>query len=386
MLDATFPSITNLETINLKVTRRVTHQLVTRIFAIFLKEVIQYERIELETYDDDWEDVDEKNEKTIEYLPISHLFKSEIDGKASINLEVWRTADHQQMFPAAIIEGNSLSETDIGRFGLFIPKNLKPSATFSYNNFIAGDSTSYKTLKLFRLSEDELNGFKRESINSKLNNVSGGIYTPHQCVSSSEPCATVLAGHYFDSKFFIEHIRLLKLKLKVYFLGHNLKETLRILSTKAKTVGSKELFLVLSWTPSDIIDGSDEFVEVTMPKCEFYKTDNTSCKFEANSIAVYFNQMAQSNTELASIIRNVKFHELKSLITEYDKNFDKIKHKFHIIPNNLIGEDENEQDIENYYNDIACKWLNNHTEVYKLSSEHKWYELTNEIEITLGGM
>lgn len=273
--------------------------------------------IYLENFDEKFrnysENFDTLTDKQLEWYSLYDISNFN-DRSASINLEIWRTPDHLQMFPSTVIEANSLTENDIARYGLYIPKDLKPSVKFSYSNFITTNGNYKWTEILFRLTEESafLENLKRENgTNFPSKNINDGVYVPNHCISDSEPCATVFTSHYYDTRFFIQHIEALKLKMKVYFLGDNLKQSVRklvtIIKNSRKLDSSKKidkLFMVLHWTPSEIIDGNDQFEEVTMPKCELYKNANISCKFEANSVAVYFNEIiAKESEDLKGILR-----------------------------------------------------------------------------------
>lgn len=267
--------------------------------------------IYLENYVDMTQFEDEAD-KVQEYSHIVQVDSSTPVRTISINMEVWRTADHQEAFPETVVEANSLTETDIARYGLFIPKNLKTSSEFSYKNFIATDGSYKRTEMLFRLGDELefLNDLREKDANYPEKNIYNGLYIPNHCVSDSEPCATVLTSHYYDTKFFVQHVELFKLKMKVYFLGDNLKFSARKLvdiiknSNLTSRKRTEKLFLVLHWTPSEIIDGSEQYDVLAMPKCELYKNFNTSCKYEANSIAIYYNEhIAKKSEDLKNILR-----------------------------------------------------------------------------------
>lgn len=260
------------------------------------------QNIYIENIEKTWQDDGDFGEKQEEYSSIYDLSNMP-SSIASINLEVWRTSDHQVMFPISVIEGNSLVEQDIARFGLFIPKELEPNVKFSYNNFVTTDGSYKRTELHFRLTEEAqfLEKLKRENINLPSKNINNGLYVPDQCKSYSEPCATVLTSHYDDMKFFIRHVEILKLKMKVHFLGDNLKTSIKqlsnVITSGKKKNNQTQYFLVLHWTPSEIIDGIYQFDDVGMPKCELYKTPKTSCKYEANSIATFFNDIIPKKSE-----------------------------------------------------------------------------------------
>jgi hypothetical protein len=392
----TFPSITNLDAINLKVTRRVTHQLVTRVFAIFLREIINYDKpIELDHFDEDQEFTD-FNDKMYEYYSIAALQeKGDANNeKASINLEIWRTPDAQIKFPDGIYEGNSLSEDDIARYILYIPKALRADTKFFYNYFMSNDLNYHTYEKFFRLNNigqsDLCKILKCESITSKQENITNGVFIPHHCISDTEPCATVLTSHYIDTRFFINIINTLKLKMKVYFLGDHLRTSISRLTEIIKNSRNKQLFLVLHWKPSEMFDSIDMSDEVEMPKCELYKNEHTSCKFDVNSVSIYYNDHVTKSVELNDIMHNLKFKSLLPLLKAYNQlNVKKIYDMRSLNKNlNLLTDDteENDETIDDIYNKVACEWIRGNPQIYDPKDVQKWYEPSVGIDIKIGGM
>lgn len=397
-IDATFPYITNLNKINLKVTHRVTHQIVSRIYAIFLKEIINYnEEIEFQSIDDDWSKAYSYPENVYEWNVIYQLQFAHDETIPSMNLEVWRTPDQLYKIPHAVNEGNALSKEDIARYGLYIPKDLKPIGKFSYENFISTDGSYKRTEILFRLNDQAnyLQTLKTENINTQDGKVKNGVFIPHHCHSDAEPCAVVLTSHFIDTSFIVRHIELLKLKMKVYFLSDNLKESIRNLSqiitnlSKTRRNTPRQLFLVLHWTPSEIIDGSDQFDEVVMPKCELYKTPETSCKYEANLVSIYFNDhITNENLGMKNMMENIQFQSLKPIIKIYENYYSRIEkiRRYNSLSDELKGISDQGETVDDVYNDIACQWLKENNQVYEIDSQKKWYNLMGNTQITISGM
>jgi hypothetical protein len=375
------------------VSNHTTHQLVSRIFALFLKEVLNYDKdIYLVPPLLQGTDTEKFPEKTVEYSSLSELSDDESKAQASINLAVWRTADHQESFPETTFEGNSLFEQDIARYGLYIPSELierNNQRPFNYHMF---EKSQYEKAVVSEFVADKhtlqyLEGLK-SSVNSKIYHVNDGIYEPHQCVSSSEPCALVLTSHYRDMNFFIRHIERFKLKMTLYFMGDRLKEAIVNLTKLIKNNPQKKKFLVLHWTPSEIISGSTSFDSVTMPPCEYYKDENTSCKFEANSVAIFFNKEVK-DSELYNCFKNVKIDSMEKLIKNYYEPRAKDLMMEHVKINNenpdVYTSEEVMSEIDKIYNEIACDWLNDNSYVYTSESK-RWFVPNEAIKITLGGM
>lgn len=166
--DSTFPTI-NLEQLDLQVTHRVTHQLVTRVFAIFLKEVYEYKNISIVDLDDSLANI--SNEALRELKPL-WLLKE----KTSINLEVWSTPISHLMYPLTVTQGSSLSK-DPFKYGLFIQEDFG-SRTYSYEDFIASSSSYHEIIKDFKFNFESNNYLKDNCLTQ---------YTPPQCQSATEP-------------------------------------------------------------------------------------------------------------------------------------------------------------------------------------------------------
>lgn len=175
--DSTFPTI-SLNSLELQVSHRVTHQLVTRVFAIFLKEIYEFENIDIST-----ELVNTTNkaphEQAEEYTPFIELTRSL---EPAINLEVWVTPDSHLMFPDTVIQGASLSD-DFTRYGLFIQESFG-SQSYSYSDFIAISSTYNEIIKDFKIDIDSEAILRKNVIKS---DGFSGIFTPSQCYSETEP-------------------------------------------------------------------------------------------------------------------------------------------------------------------------------------------------------
>lgn len=174
---STFPNI-NLNSLELHVTHRVTHQLVTRIFAIFLKEILGYKNITFDSSLDLLQSIS-NNEQSIEYAPLHRLRVSQ---SAAINLDVWVTPDSHVTFPDNVIQGGSLSY-DLARYGLFIQESFG-SRIYSYTDFISSSSSYHETVKEFKMDDGMVRVLK--SLVETADNFTG-IYEPQQCTSATEP-------------------------------------------------------------------------------------------------------------------------------------------------------------------------------------------------------
>lgn len=157
---------------------RVTHQLVSRVFAIFLKEIYEFDYIDI---NNELDNITAKMpyEKAAEYAALIELNRRL---EPAINLEVWVTPDSHVIFPDSVIQGGSLSD-DFTRYGLFIPESFS-SRTYSYSDFIASSSIYNEMIKEFKIDNDSEAVLKKSVV--RTDNFTG-IFTPSQCYSETEP-------------------------------------------------------------------------------------------------------------------------------------------------------------------------------------------------------
>lgn len=171
-----------MKVLELQVTHRVTHQLVTRVFAIFLREIFDFKNIQIDNFLDAYIPA-MPSEKFAEVAPLMWLSRpKELENNRdlipSMNLEVWIPPDAHLKFPDAVQEGASLSE-DLARYGLFIQESFG-TKTYSYKDFRSSSPGYYDTIKDFKLDA-------RMNHTLYLNVDPPDVFTPPQCFSSAEP-------------------------------------------------------------------------------------------------------------------------------------------------------------------------------------------------------
>lgn len=389
--DFKYPTIV-LDRLDLKLSRRVTHQIVTRIFAIFLKEIYRFENIFLDDSIDHLSFTG-KNEDFVTYAPLMEVanMKDDVE-KPAVDLEVLVPPDSHVAYPHDVFQGASLSN-DLMRYGLYI-LNSTATKKYSYEDFVKDSSRYWENFEDFKVNSKEIDQL------TPLLDVSGsskGFYIPQHCKSSAEPCAVVLTSFYNDTKFFINHVDKFKLKLEVYFLGDRLLKAIKGFKHRYEILsktGSKQVplrFLVLHWTPSEIIDDpSLEFETVEMPKCELYESSTTTCRYEIIPVLTFFNAKAKASEGLSDLMSNVHFTSLKPVIEIYHQFVPRIEKLQLSAKVNKFGSQNNENEtLETIYNEIACKWLQKNEHVYSSNSPDgsKWIRtIDNDIEISIGGM
>lgn len=181
--------------------------------------------------------------------------------------------------------------------------------------------------------------------------------------------------------------------MKVYFLGEKLPEVIRSLNSlshaklnknnKAKKSVSMK-FLILHWTPSEIINGKIKYKPLTMPSCDLYKDKQNNCRYDLIPVSVYFNdKVREKSDELMDIMRRLHFSSLQPLLDLYEKEAPEIQ-KLYI---NKIVRETSSENLEGFYNKMACKWLQENKEVYSFGNEHSWIKKSDELKkISIGGM
>lgn len=345
----------------------------TRVLAIFLKEILEFNRTEIVNILDRIPKLYAYTEKNSEYATLMELHKS--SHTPGINLEVWVSPDYHFMFSDSVVQGGSLSH-DLFRYGLFILESLS-TKEYSYDDFIASRPSYINTIKEFKIDT------KLDSILKKFLKSEDDVYTPQQCMSSTEPCVAVLTTYRNDTRFFANHTDFFKLKFKIYYLGERLPEAVRILSNSGP---SRAKFLVFHWTPSEIIDGSIRYKPVQMPSCELYKNENFACRYDLIPVTVYFNEKVKESDDLIDILKRLNFESLKSLLKLYEEEERNIENiQLYQKSTNLAL--RSDKTIEDYYNQISCKWLQENKHVYTVGEAGSWIRQPTETrEIAIGGM
>lgn len=368
-------------------TNRVTHQIISRIFAIFLKEIYRFDKIYLDDSIVYSYLLGEYNEHYAVYAPLTNIIMPQngVENPA-VNLEVLLPPSFHVSFPPNVVQGGSLIRNDLFRYGLYV-LSATATRTYSYRDFMKGNHRYTNISKEFKVSQKEIEGMDKYLDKS---NGFKGFFEPQWCNSTSEPCAVVLTSFYNDTKFFIDHINEFNLKLKVFFLGDRLMKVVRDINDRNLLMmkpGFKQQpfrFLVLHWTPSEIIDSpSLNFDEVEMPRCELYLNENRTCRYEVVPVLTIMNDLAKNSEGFSDLMYNVHFPSLKPILNIYNEYLPRVD-KIYLKKD--INETENDS-LENIYNEVACRWLQENDRYYSTTAEDKWIKLMdNEIEVYIGGL
>ncbi|KAK9870582.1 hypothetical protein WA026_008145 [Henosepilachna vigintioctopunctata] len=313
-------------TIKIDTSNRITHQLNSHVFRIFLQEILGYPRVELSYYEDNFNIT-----KSIERLSGYHDIPT-----ATINLEVWITPDYD-----TILAESSLSVEDCGnvakiggRFGWFIPYNLThPIEMFHKKWYTDISEVSWTFFKnpywssFFDIDGSDEHYVRRNALRNKETNeyvcnnrnCTEGVYVPEQC--RRESCALLLAPDYYSTNFVIEHINELNLYVKVVWLGNNLPDVVNTLKQKYMTSKSTKSLVILFWSPSLLIADESEFLTVAFKKCELQQS--LGCKYEMNRLVKFsWNSIQELGKPLLDVSKQYTFedNEYAKLLEIYKKN------------------------------------------------------------------
>jgi hypothetical protein len=215
--------------------------------------------------------------------------------KPNVDLEVWSLTDYHAI-PSQVEESGPISSP--GRFGVFIPRVFVTDPAllelYPYTKFASATGKfSNDQLREFDIQDAVLQPILRKAETVSCVDCTNNVFTPSHCAGTT--CAYLLAADFYDTSFVMLHINEMRLKLKVIWLGSRLKkiskELLELYTTDAghKKRGSK--FLVFSWTPSDVIDSTIDYIPVVMPRCEEMRSSNlTGCKYELTPLLKYIAQ------------------------------------------------------------------------------------------------
>ena len=300
------------------------------------------------------------------YLTLENLAE-ELWPNVTLDLEVFMLPDYH-VIPPEIEEAGALTNST-ARFSFFIPKKLLQKSGsmkkkyYPYTIFQRQESENWDFFQRF-VVDPEVHQFLLKYTDKKCNSSAcgqDGIYRPTQCENTSK-CAALLTSSYEDMQFVVEHIKELNLSLNVYWLDKNLKHVVKSLiqlySTNSTYLKRSSNLLVLHWTPSEIIDGSIEFIPVQMPRCEDLTSRYiTGCKYEMIPLLKYYTSELRSGP--ANMIRQSLLtyyynqKALKSLILFYESYEDELNWE------ELSQANKTEVDtkVDYVYNKIACEWL-----------------------------
>lgn len=200
---------------------------------------------------------------------------------------------------------------------------------------------------------------------------SEGEYTPDHC--RNRTCVTLLSANQKDTHFVVDHINELQLYVKIVWFGDNLRYVTQALYKQNIDKRSKhqKSFIVVHWTPSEIIDVDIEYETILMPRCEQFfsgNSKNTMCKYELTPILMYCSKQLTEVTAIDKVFSIINFNQTneKYLLQMYNKLTDiQLSRQTETqttaqIADNFVPIDgivNGASDKESIFDQIACKFI-----------------------------
>ncbi|CAH0557671.1 unnamed protein product [Brassicogethes aeneus] len=350
--------------IQLDVSSRITHQLTTHVFSIFLREVVGYEEVQINHYEDNFQ-----IDNLIERL---NPIKNDIP-QTWINLEAWVPPEYDSFSKNYIKDCGNLAPP--GRFGWFIPNDMiAPIKSYfpewsedirevhwdffrEADRMRPFDFSSKVTRDLIQMASNNKGGFScRESF------CENSTYIPKQC-QYNKPCALLLSSSYNETSFVKDNIDELKLHVKVVWLGDKLRDAIDFINLTHRDRRDQSM-LILSWTPSDIIEKQEDYVSVAFKHCELMKTQS-GCKYELHRLVKFaWSKIQTFASDLDEALTVFRFDDYRDLLDRYEIN----------------KRTNGSKTIQ----DIACDWMRNDSNLWRES----WSGWKNKekTEIYIGGI
>lgn len=165
---------------------------------------------------------------------------------------------------------------------------------------------------------------------------------------------------------------------RIVWLGDNLQRVTHELFQSFSNDSNQKSFIVLHWTPSEIVDGDIEYDLITMPRCEQFKTEksqNTMCKYELTPILKYCSVQSKRLIPVHSILGQFSFTRAyeKQIMQMYNNATD-VRAQGQLLGNR-----------EKIYNSIACQCLKTH-KIYQELIEPSTTVTRSKRQIFIGGL
>ncbi|XP_055386456.1 atrial natriuretic peptide receptor 2-like isoform X2 [Condylostylus longicornis] len=345
------------QSINIRVSKRATHQLLSRIFGIFLHEILDYQNVSL-VYSN-------VNSNDSEVSKLFHQLLEIASGENLIDLEVWMYPNFHAIPYYNVYEAGTV--TYPGRFGWYTEANFVTDPNvfvedLHYSLFLYPDRMYYRKYVIDKIILDELErkfGFQK-------------IELSYECQNYNKTCATIFAPDYEETSFLSKHVEEFNLYLQIIWIDDkHFKNTLDYLHNKYKSQNIRKQnkrYLFLSWSPSAIIDDKIDYVQLTLPPCERFKSAaETTCKYEMTPILKYYERKFQ-NYKLA-------FNALTLFEIERE-NLRQI-----LIESNLAKMNNPKMSVSEIYNVVACNYLKNYPNEYL-----NWLKTSEKSSLFIGGI
>ncbi|CAH1117481.1 unnamed protein product [Phaedon cochleariae] len=365
-------------TINLDTSNRITHQLSTHIFYIYVKEVLGYPKVNI-TFNEDHFQIESAIERLSDYVD-----RNKTIPEATINLEVWASPDYDTFAKDLVKECGSVGPP--GRFGWFIPKTLSGPVRRYYGPAAWTNSIQEvhwtlfldrQLVSFFNVERDVLDRIEREIFrmdqskyicnNSTL--CRNSMYTPKQC--RNQTCAVLLAPEFNSTSFLIDQIQETGLLIKVLWLGDHLQAVIEHLKERYGSDNRRSL-LFFYWYPSEIVLQEENYINVQFKNNEFYNFTHEKTvgyKYEMHRLVkLAWEKVAKNAEPLYLGLRHFKLDE---------KDYDFLLRRYVEVKGNVKDARRNVTDVRR----IACEWMQQNKEVW-----NNWKGYNTKQKIYIGGI
>lgn len=351
-------------TLTLETSQRTSHRITTAIFKIFIKEILNFQDVEVVHVNDEefkgWE-ITYQETNMIE-IPTTML-----------NLEVW--------LPPGTVETSGSEEVDKGsqgsggRFGWYISNH-----SIGQNDCITDHWRSYqyeKCSKIFSLTPQENNlligNYTKTGDGFYCNEsfCTNGIFTPAVCENNNN-CATLFAGDYKRyTKFLVEQIKDQDLQVRVAWIGPNLN------SNFVKNFRKSNSIMFFGWWP-DSLSNLGGFIPISFQPCSDYKTESRNektyaCKYELHPLKKHmWKEIPQIDQNIPVAVEkfSLSIEDYRQLLTMYNDEHSDSAH-------------DHDHDDNKVIDDIACRWLQG-----KKRTLNNWLPpaYSDKIKLWIGGI
>ncbi|XP_061400321.1 atrial natriuretic peptide receptor 1-like [Musca vetustissima] len=346
-VDSLFAS--NTYGIGLQVTSWPSHQLISRIFALFLREVLNYENVYLFPVMFNGN----PNDVNYEAMKLTHIMDLINNPKIlMMNVGLWTPVGGHSVIPQNVhAAGTSMFP---GRFGWFaspVHSNIS-GPSLDYSIFLNYTNPQYKQ---FVLDEGELRHLLQDS---------GSEYFQSRLCKEIR-CAILLAENKNDTSFVQHQIEEMNAYLNIVWLGPRFRSELDRLNFRYRSDSDKR-FLILHWTPSDIIYNARPAYEyITLPLCEDARSLYLSyCKYELTPVIKYYAKGVEKDERLMFALRYFWIS-----VADMDYLYNELKEQRNFSHEGF-----------EMYDKIACKWMQ------KQNFEKSTWILRKRKTLSVGGI
>ncbi|XP_031629591.1 receptor-type guanylate cyclase gcy-18-like isoform X3 [Contarinia nasturtii] len=371
------------EEIVIQVSNNVLHQISSHVFGILAKEILNrkivYEDIQFP------QDLINEREKLSEILD-----KIQSSSKPLLNLGVWMPPDYQ-IAPPDVNKEEMVGRFSTGRFGWFVPRKLfendGASLTIPYTIFKNNKKNEFNR---FIYDESILKQFKHDA-----------QYIPDHC--QNEKCVTLLSGHREDTFFVTAHIDELQLYVKIIWFGDILRYVTKALFNQLADANrykeNRKSFIIVYWTPSEIIDGDIDYETIIMPKCEQFNSKNskdTMCKYELTPILKYAkcSSTLKHSTPVYTVLSNIYFERnnetyLLQLYNNLTDRHSEVSYTDKTRLDKTVQDDtilNNANNKTQLYDEIACRFIKENEQWFRDMVELPEQKARQRRKIYIGGI